>query len=182
MDDSKLNESKLSGKTVFEGKLLNIEHWQVALPDGRVALREIAVHRGAVAIVPLDAAGNVTLVRQYRPALGRNTLEIPAGLLTGPDERALDAAKRELREETGLRALEWRKLCRMAPSPGYLTEKITIFLARKLSEGETDFDEDEFLKSEKYPLRAMVDLVMRGALEDAKTQLGIMLAARELGI
>ena len=80
--------------------------------------------------MPVDADGYVTLVRQYRPAVGRAMLEIPAGLLDSPDEPELEAAQRELREETGLIAANWVKLCDITPSPGYLTERIALFLAR----------------------------------------------------
>ena len=132
--------------------------------------------------MPVDADGYVTLVRQYRPAVGRAMLEIPAGLLDSPDEPELEAAQRELREETGLIAANWVKLCDITPSPGYLTERIALFLARDLSQGETELDDDEFLRVEKLPLGELVGRVMRGELTDAKTLLGAVMAARVLGV
>ena len=182
MANEDIMERKLSGETMFRGKLLDVEHWQVELPDGRTALREIVVHGAAVAVVPVDADGYVTLVRQYRPAVGRAMLEIPAGLLDSPDEPELEAAQRELREETGLIAANWVKLCDITPSPGYLTERIALFLARDLSQGETELDDDEFLRVEKLPLGELVGHVMRGELTDAKTLLGAVMAARVLGV
>lgn len=182
MDINNMTEEKLSGERVFDGKLLHIEHWQVRLPDGNTALREIARHIGAVAVVPVDSEGNVTVVYQYRPAIGRVMLEIPAGKLDSADEDRLEAAQRELREETGLTAAKWHRVGDVVPSPGYLTERITLFLAQELAQGETDPDDDEFLNVEKLPLSELVERVMRGEIEDAKTQTGLLMAARALGI
>lgn len=182
MDNMRLIEEKLSGERVFDGKLLHIEHWQVRLPDGSTALREIARHIGAVAVVPVDDEGRVTVVYQYRPAIGRVMLEIPAGKLDSADEDRLEAARRELREETGLRARSWQRLGDVVPSPGYLTERITLYLARGLEQGDTDPDDDEFLHVKKLPLSELVARVMRGEIEDAKTQTGLLMAARVLGI
>ena len=182
MNTQDMIEHKLSGEKVFAGALLHIEHWQVRLPDGRTALREIARHIGAVAVVPVDEDGYVTVVYQYRPAIGRVMLEIPAGKLDSVDEDRLEAAQRELREETGLSASSGTRLADIVPSPGYLTERITLFLAKGLSQGETDPDDDEFLNVERIPLTELVGRVMRGEIEDAKTQSGLLMAARALGV
>ena len=109
-------------------------------------------------------------------------LEIPAGKLDYADEDRLEAAQRELREETGLSAREWTRLSDIVPSPGYLTERITLYLARGLSQGETEPDADEFLNIERLPLKELVERVMRGEIEDAKTQAALLMAARTLGI
>lgn len=182
MNADDMIERKISGEKVFDGALLHIEHWQVRLPDGRTALREIAKHIGAVAVVPVDEEGYVTVVYQYRPAVGRVMLEIPAGKLDAADEDRLEAAQRELREETGLHAQSWTMLSDIVPSPGYLTERITLFLAQGLSQGDTDPDDDEFLNVERIPLKDLVERVMRGEIQDAKTQSGLMMAARKLGV
>ena len=181
MNTDKLIERKLSSEKVFDGALLHIEHWQVELPDGRTALREIARHIGAVAVIPVDKDGNVTMVYQYRPALGRVTIEIPAGKLDSADEDPLEAAQRELREETGLTASKWTRLGAIVPSPGYLTERIHLFLAEDMTQGDTDPDDDEFLNVERIPLSDLIERVMRGEIEDAKTQSGILMAARVRG-
>ena len=104
MNRNELEEVFLSSQEVFHGKLINVEHWQVRLPNGQTALREVVKHRGAAAIGPVDDQGNVTLVCQHRVAVGRFTWEIPAGKLDCAGEDMLAAAKRELEEETGLHA------------------------------------------------------------------------------
>ena len=107
-NDQALEEVFVSGKEVFHGHLINVEHWQVRLPDGKEALREVVKHRGAAAIVPVDEDGRVTLVRQHRVAIDRFTWEIPAGKLDSADEDMLVCARRELEEETGIRLSSWR--------------------------------------------------------------------------
>ena len=102
IDDKQLTEEYLDGKVVFPGKIIRVEHWHVRLPNGETALREVACHPGAAGIVALDDDGNVILVRQHRIAVGRLTLEIPAGKLDGVDEDPFVCAQRELSEETGL--------------------------------------------------------------------------------
>ncbi|MBE5787090.1 MAG: NUDIX hydrolase [Clostridiales bacterium] len=179
MDDT-LRETYLSGKEVFHGKIIRVEHWQVALPNGKEALREVVVHNGAAAIVPVDEAGNVTLVRQHRVAAGRFTWEIPAGKLDTPDEDPFFAAKRELEEETGLRAENWQLLTRIDTTPGFCTEKIALYLATGLSQHETHPDADEFLHLTKIPLDEAVALCMKGELRDSKTVIGLMMAQRAL--
>ena len=99
-----LRETPVSRERIFDGKVIDVEKWTVRLPDGALAPREIVLHRGAAAVVAVDDAGFVTLVRQHRVAVGEVTLEIPAGKLDAPGEDPLVCAKRELEEETGLRA------------------------------------------------------------------------------
>ena len=103
-DPSRLMEHLESRRVVFPGVILRLEHWQVRLPDGEPALREVACLNGASAVVALDEEDRIFLVRQSRVAVGRLTLELPAGKLDGPDEDPLACARRELEEETGLRA------------------------------------------------------------------------------
>jgi ADP-ribose pyrophosphatase len=132
------------------------------------------------AIVPVDAGKNVYLVRQFRAPLEKVTFEIPAGKLDKSGEDRLQAAKRELREETGFQAENWTKLTDLATTPGFCTEVISIYLATGLSAGETDFDEDEFLNLVKMPLSEADDMVMRGEICDSKTVCGILMATRVL--
>jgi ADP-ribose pyrophosphatase len=107
-------------------------------------------------------------------------LEIPAGKLDGPDEDPLFCAHRELEEETGLKAGSMRFLTRMIPTPGYDTEFVNIYLATELSQGQVNPDEDEFLQIERMPLEDAAERVMRGELGDAKTAVGLLMAARLL--
>lgn len=176
--DADIIEKLSDRKRVFDGKIIHVDHMTATLPNGKQALREVAVHPGASAIVPVDEEGNVYLVRQFRAPLERVTLEIPAGKLDDPGEDRLEAAKRELREETGFAAKTWTKLTDLATTPGFCSEAISIYLATGLTAGETDFDEDEFIHLVKLPLREAAEMVARGELCDSKTICGILLADR----
>jgi len=178
--DDSLREVYQDGETIYEGKIIRVEKWRVRLPDGREAAREIVRHNGAAAIVPVDAQGRVTLVRQHRVALDLFTWEIPAGKLDRPDEDPLECAKRELEEETGLRAATWRRLNHVITTPGFCTEQIGLYLATDLSQHKAHTDADEFLRLCKMPLEEAVDRVMRGEFRDAKTCLGLLMAYRVL--
>ena len=152
----------------------------LALYHLREAARVVVIHKGAAAIVPVDAQGMVTLVRQHRVALDTFTWEIPAGKLDSVSEDPLDCAKRELEEETGLRAANWRRLSHVITTPGFCTEQISIYLATELSQHEAHADQDEFLRLQKMPLDEAVNRVMAGEFRDAKTCLGLLMAARVL--
>lgn len=178
--DDSLREIYQDGETIYDGKIIRVEKWRVSLPDGREAAREVVIHKGAAAIVPVDAQGMVTLVRQHRVALDTFTWEIPAGKLDSVSEDPLDCAKRELEEETGLRAANWRRLSHVITTPGFCTEQISIYLATELSQHEAHADQDEFLRLQKMPLDEAVNRVMAGEFRDAKTCLGILMAARVL--
>ena len=178
--DDSLREIYQDGETIYDGKIIRVEKWRVSLPDGREAAREVVIHKGAAAIVPVDAQGMVTLVRQHRVALDTFTWEIPAGKLDSVSEDPLDCAKRELEEETGLRAANWCRLSHVITTPGFCTEQISIYLATELSQHEAHADQDEFLRLQKMPLDEAVNRVMAGEFRDAKTCLGLLMAARVL--
>ena len=178
MDDKKLEEVFLSSEDKFKGVLIKVEHWQVMLPNGQKALREIVRHRGAAAVVPLDDAGNVTLVRQHRIAVGRFTWEIPAGKLDHVGEDMLECARRELEEETGLNAENYRLLTVMDTTPGFCNEQIGIYLATGLSQHQMHTDADEFLRVRTFPLAEAIRMVMAGEIHDSKTIAGLMMAAQ----
>ncbi|MHC1786662.1 MAG: NUDIX domain-containing protein [Christensenellales bacterium] len=176
MQDDQLRETFIDGQTLFEGRVITVETWRVRLPDGREAQREVVLHKGAAAIVPVDALGYVTLVRQHRVVPDRFTWEIPAGKLDYAGEDPLACAKRELEEETGLRAASWLKLNQVITTPGFCTEQIALYLARDLTQHEAHSDADEFLRIKKMPLEEAVLGVMNGEFPDAKTCLGILMA------
>lgn len=182
MAHDELKETVVEQKRVFDGKIIHVDHWQVKMPDGRMALREVARHIGASAIVPVDENLNVTLVYQYRAAIGRVMLEIPAGKLDFAGEDRLEAARRELKEETGLEASEWQHLTDFISTPGFCDEKISIYLARGLNQGESRPDDDEFLYLCRLPLAEAVEKVMKGEIQDGKTVAALLMAARVLGI
>lgn len=176
MDDKKLYEEVLSKEEIYEGKIFRVEKWQAKLPNDRIAPREIVLHKGAAAIVPVDSEGYVTLVRQYRIASGVSLLEIPAGKKDSAEEDFLVCAQRELAEETGYRAKTWRHLTTLHTSPGFLTETIGLFLATDLTAGETNPDEDEFLNLYRMPLSEAVQRVLSGEITDSKTICGLLMA------
>lgn len=178
----RLDEKILTREDKYKGILVNIERWKVALPDGREADREIVVHSGAAAIVPVDAEGHVYLVEQWRAPFSRVMLEIPAGKLDSPEEDPLACAQRELEEEIGLRARKWTPLSTLIMSPGYLTEKIGLYLAQELYEGLAHPDDDEFLLPRRMALPNALLLVAKGEICDAKTVAGLHMAARLLGV
>jgi len=160
----------------------------VERPDGRRAVREVAGHPGAVAIVALDPAGRVLLVRQYRHPAGQVLLEIPAGTLdrdpaTGAVEDPDAAARRELEEETGHRAERWERLTAFWTAPGFATERMTLYLATGLAPADGERlgpDEDEALELVRLPWREAVAAAERGEIVDAKSLVGLLWLARRL--
>ena len=179
-DHPDLREVPLSEKEMFHGVLIDVSHMQVRLPNGHTALREVVRHKGAAAVVPVDDAGNVYLVRQHRVVVDLMTLEIPAGKLDYVGEDPLACAHRELEEETGLRAGRMEKLTHVVTTPGFCTEQIGLYLATDLSQREDHPDPDEFLHVVKMPLSEAVGRVMSGELRDAKTALGLLMAWQKL--
>jgi len=169
-DHSHLYESTIEESTVFRGKLLDVRLDRVRLPDGNEATREYIVHQGAVVVIPLLDSGELIFERQYRYPLQGVLLELPAGKID-PGEAILETAKRELLEETGHRATEWRYLGVMHPCVGYSSERIEIFLARGLQRdsGGQQLDHGEFLDLLEVSLDDAVQAVGSGAITDAKT-------------
>ena len=171
-------ETILGEESLFEGRLVKLHKLDVTLPSGKPALREVVRHPGASAVVPVDERGMVTMVKQFRAAVGRVLLEIPAGKLDYREEDRLEAAKRELREETGLTAASWTHLGDIVTTPGFSDEKISLYLARELSAGESHPDEDEFLNVVRVPLGELTAMIMRGEVPDSKTICAVLMADR----
>ena len=180
MDENRIREIPFESETIYDGKILHVERWQVTCPNGRSATREIVVHKGAAAVVPVYEDGTTLLVRQHRVAVDRVTLEIPAGKLDSVGEDPYDCAVRELEEETGLRAGRMTLLTSLLTTPGFCTEKIAIYLAQELSQGQTHPDEDEFLSLVRMPLEDAVAMIMRGEIRDSKTICGLLMAKEAL--
>ena len=176
MNDQQLREIPFASETIYDGAILRVEKWQVTCPNGRPAPREIVVHKGAAAVIPVYEDGTTLLVRQHRVSVDRITLEIPAGKLDSWGEDPYDCAVRELREETGLSAGRYTLLTSLLTTPGFCTEKIAIYLAEDLTQGETSPDEDEFLGLVRMPLDEAVSMVMRGEIRDGKTICGLLMA------
>lgn len=171
-------ETTVSTRRVFDGLILHIDHITNRLPNGKLADREVARHVGASAVVPVDEAGNVYLVRQFRAPIDRVLLEVPAGKLDFKGEDRLLAAKRELEEETGLTARSWTHLTDIVTTPGFSDELISLYLARDLVAGQSHPDDDEFLNLVKVPLAELVAMIARGEVTDAKTICAVLLADR----
>ena len=173
---SDLTEKQLSREVIYEGAVLNVVCDRVSLPNGREAIREMCLHVGAVAVLPLLSDGRVIMERQFRYPHGRVFLEIPAGKLDSKGEDPLSAAKRELYEETGAVAEKYTYLGAIAPSPALINEVIHIYMAEGISFGECDLDDGEFLDIEYYTLDELYEMVMKGEITDAKTQIAILKA------
>lgn len=165
----------LQSEQHYQGRAFSVRRDQVQLPDGRTSWLDIVDHRGAITILPVDAAGEIWFVRQYRHPAGRLLLELPAGTLE-PAEDPQKAALRELREEIGMRAEKLHKISEFYLAPGYSTEYMYIYLASELTPAPLSQDEDEYLFVEKIPLRDAYQLLAAGEIKDAKTLLGLLVA------
>ena len=172
--DAGLAERPLTEDVVWTGRIFNVDRLQVQLPDGRNAIRDVVRHPGAVAVVALTEEGRICLVRQYRTALGRVTVEIPAGKLD-PGEDPLECASRELLEETGMIAEKIAYLTTIATSDGFTDELIHIYMATGLSFSKSSPDADEFINVDLVEVGELVDAVLDGRIEDAKTVVGALL-------
>ena len=174
------SDTVLASRHAYRGRLISLRVDTLRTAGGHTVEREVVEHPGAIAIVALDDAGRVLLVRQYRHPVGRATLEVPAGTLHAGEDPTL-CARRELAEETGLAARDWRLLTRICPSPGYCTEAIWLYLATGLhvaaEPGTPDADED--ITVERLPLAEALDRIARGEIADGKTAVALLLAARE---
>jgi ADP-ribose pyrophosphatase len=153
---------------VFDGRILNLRVDNVLLDDGAEATREVVEHRGASVIIPLLDNSQVLLVRQYRYAIGKELLEIPAGTCDA-GESPEHCAKRELQEETGFMCEELEKILECYVAPGYSTEKIHFYLARRLRRTQQQPDVDERISVEAVPLTTALAKVRIGEICDAKT-------------
>ena len=163
-----LTERTIESKTMFQGRIITVLLDTAGLPDGGTAQREVVLHPGGVAILALDEADNVALVRQYRYPLHGLLLELPAGKLD-PGEDHRPAALRELSEETGLEAGELTYLGHIYASPGFCDEALHMYLARGLTRKQQHPDEDEFLDVVTMPFDQLLAQVMDGTIADAKT-------------
>lgn len=172
--DAELHEEVIDSEIAWRGKIFDVERLQVRLPNGHTSVRDVVRHRGAAAVVALTTSGKIALVRQYRTSLGRVTVEIPAGKLDYPGEDPLECAKRELKEETGFVAGRIAYLTTIATSCGFADELIHIYLATQLSFEGARPDDDEFLNVDLVPVGELVDAVLDGKIEDAKTVVGAL--------
>ncbi|MFC1477660.1 NUDIX hydrolase [candidate division KSB1 bacterium] len=171
-----LFEEIVEQETLYQGKYLDLRKMTIRLPDKRTGIREIVQVKDAVAVIPVDAGGNVHLVRQHRPAIGRTIVEIPAGLIDD-GENADESARRECEEETGYRPQELIELITYAHAEGYSTGFITLYLGYKLERtGKIHLDQTEFLEHVVMPFDELLGKVRKNEFIDSKTILATLLA------
>jgi ADP-ribose pyrophosphatase len=166
-------------RNVFTGRVLRLNLERVRLPNGRVAELEIAHHPGGAAVVAVDEAGRVCLLRQFRHAAGGWIDELPAGKLDG-GEPPIDCARRELAEEAGVTARQWDRLGEYLSSPGVFTEVVHVFLARGLEPVVAQPEEHEVFEARWLPFEEAADQAARGELRDGKSLVGLMWARERL--
>jgi ADP-ribose pyrophosphatase len=168
-----------ASQELFSKWLITVRSDRVQLPDKEYAERVVLTHVGAVAVLALDEAGRVLMIRQYRHPVARELWEIPAGLRDVGGEALADTARRELLEETGYAASEWHTLIDSYASPGITSEKIRIFLARGLRPAESDYQregEEKFLRTAWVPLAEAVQSALAGRLHNGATVQGVLAA------
>lgn len=170
----------LRSETVFRGRAFGVRLDEVEYAPGRTMRMEIVEHVGAVTVLPLDDAGRVWFIRQYRHSVGETILELPAGTLHGDEDPAL-GAQRELQEEIGMRAARLELLTTFWLAPGYSTEKMHAYLATGLTPAPLPQDADERIEVAPLPVAEALAAVERGEVRDAKSLATLFAAARRLG-
>jgi ADP-ribose pyrophosphatase len=172
----------LSSKTVFKGPAFSVSSDRVREPSGIVARRDVVRHSGSAVILAVEESGReprVLLERQYRYAAEDYLWELPAGRVDR-GEKALAGAKRELLEETGYRAAKWKQALFFYPSPGFLDETMTVYLARGLTSGDAQPEEDESIECHLTPLSQALAMVRSGEIRDGKTIASVLWLAESL--
>lgn len=167
-----LYEKTVSTTSIYNGKVISLRTEKVKLPNGLEATRELVHHPGAVGIIPIQKDGKLVVVRQFRKALEKTIIEIPAGKLE-KGERPDDSAHRELEEETGYRAKEMTYVTTFYTSPGFADELVHIYVAKNLEIGQIDRDEDEFMDVLSISINEAKSLIASGEICDAKTMYAV---------
>jgi len=168
-----LAEETLSSRKVFEGRALKLRVDSVKLPNGRKTTREIVEHENCVAIVALDDADNILLVKQFRKPVEKELLEIPAGGID-PGESPEDAVRREMREETGFLPQKVEKMGGFYSSPGFCTEYLYLYLATDLVSSPLQAEDSENISLVRVPLAEILGLIASDAIVDAKSIAGLL--------
>ncbi|HAX50799.1 NUDIX hydrolase [Muricomes intestini] len=160
---------RLKRELKFEGKIINFYQDTMEIDGDHTVVWDYIQHKGAAAVVPITDDGRILMVKQYRNALERNTLEIPAGCLNTEDEPGVVCAKRELEEETGYRSddLEW--LITLRTTVAFCNEKIEVFVAKNLIPSKQNLDDDEFIDLKAYTIEELKKKIFTGEIEDGKT-------------
>lgn len=169
----------LSTEVVYRGRVFEIRKDRIAEGESEYE-REVIAHPGSGVIVPVFEDGTVALVRQYRHAAGKSLLEIPAGSLDDGESPAT-GARRELEEEIGVTAENFEQIAAFYVSPGFLTEKMYVFLATGLKETSQSLDDDEIVEIERISFERAFEMIRSGEIEDAKTIVGLTMAGARFG-
>ena len=170
-----LAETTLESASLYQGKILSLRRDRVRLPSGRLTIREVVEHSDSVCMVPLDEAGNVVLVRQYRTPTESALLEVPAGGIED-GEASEQAVLRELQEEIGYTAGSLRLLSGFWLAPGWCDEFMYAYLATDLIPSRLDPDDDEIIETVRVPLNETLGLIEQGTIQDAKSIASLLLA------
>lgn len=161
-------------REICQARIIRVVAKDLVLPNGRRTTFTIVEHPGAVAIVPVHDNGDVVLLKQFRPTIGMDLYEIPAGTIE-KGEAPLATAKREIIEETGFKAKQWTKVSEFYSAPGFCTELMHLYVARGLSPAKADGDEDEILKPVRMSVDAALKMIKAGKIRDAKTIAGLLI-------
>jgi ADP-ribose pyrophosphatase len=172
---------RLNRELVHHGQIVDFYTDTMQIPNGKTAKWDFIKHKGAAAIVPVDKDGKIIMVRQYRNAIEKYSLEIPAGGLN-PNEDMKSCAARELEEETGYRSNKVEHLIDLYTTVAFCNEKIGIYYTNELIQTEQNLDEDEYVTIERYSLEELVDMIFQGIIDDAKTISAILAYKTKMGL
>ena len=165
---------RLKRELIHKGAIIDIYKDYVRTPAGHVAEWDFIGHKGAAAVVPVTEDGKLLMVRQYRNAIDRYTIEIPAGGRDSLEEETVVCAARELEEETGFRSENLELLIRLKTAVAYCNEFIDVYVARDLIPSRQHLDEDEFINVQAFSLEELCQRIYAGEIQDAKTVAAIM--------
>lgn len=168
-----LQEKTIKSEEIYIGRVVHLRKDEVTLPNGKKSTREIIEHPGAVVILAQNSKEQLVMVRQFRKAIEKVLLELPAGTLE-PSEKIIDCAHRELEEETGYRAKKWEKIFDFYSAPGFCNEKLTLFFASDLRKTKANTDHDEFIEVVEFDKEKVFSLLQNHQIRDAKTLIGIL--------
>ena len=167
----------LKSEQLYSGPIFDLQRYNVRLPNGKVAKRDVLLHNGAAVVIAVAPDGRLVTVRQYRHGPQKVMLELPAGKLD-PGEEPKACALRELKEETGYRAQRIRQLFMLHPVAAYCSEEVYMFLAEELTQGQTNLDEGEFVEVELHRVENLLSMIEAGEISDMKTVAGVLYYAR----
>ena len=164
---------------IYNGKIITVKTDKIKFPDGHTSLYEFVLHKPAVAVVPVIDNNKILLIKQFRPVVNKKVWELPAGIID-KHETPVQAARRELEEETGLRPKKMKKIGMFYSSPGFTDEMTTLFIARDFIQTEQKFDRDENITMKNFTIKALLKMIKEYKFIDSKTVMGILWTASYL--